>query len=172
MIDTNLMNHLTTDHIQVDPRSGQASARIAIAQLVANNRVGPIFDVAFVYRGKEDDWQLATTRIRKLPNEEDDKLVFEVSLASGATFMMSGTRLTCPTFVINIDPLGAVIYHRDGTVETLIEVGPEPCSDKEISDFKFIPDKHKAAGDEYVKLGIQPRASLNYVLKSITTPLG
>jgi RHS repeat-associated protein len=170
MISTNLMNNLNYEHVQVDPRSGQAAGRISIARLVANNRVGPTFDLDFVHRGAGSGWQLAMTRIRKVANPA--RVQFEITLASGATFMMHGTRMASAAFVVSIDRLGAVIYHRDGTVETFKEVGPEPCFDSAETDFKFVPDKHKAMRDAYVKGGVESTDSLYYVLESISTPLG
>ncbi|WP_421569918.1 RHS repeat-associated core domain-containing protein [Stenotrophomonas sp. PD6] len=173
MSETNLMNHLNDAHIQVDPRSGLATGRISIARLVGNNRVGPTFDVDLVYRGPEEDWHLAMTRIRRTVHQS--KPAFEITLASGATFIMTGTRMTSPTFVINIERLGAVIYHRDGTVESFKEVGPEPSTEKEDSDFKFIPDKYNEQREAYRKRKVDFLDSMDgeeYVLESITTPFG
>ncbi|WP_110970557.1 RHS repeat domain-containing protein [Pseudomonas huaxiensis] len=169
MRDENSMDLRSIEHIQVDPLSGQASGRIFIAKLVANNQVGPEFNVEFIHHRAEEGWRLSLSTIRHVHTASAD---YEVTLANGMAFKMHGNYLATPSFVIKISTLSAVIYYRDGTVETFREVGPSPSFDADYIDYKFLPEKYKEAYDSAVKSQPGMMSDLYFVLESIATPLG
>ncbi|MDU9389145.1 RHS repeat-associated core domain-containing protein [Pseudomonas sp. zfem002] len=166
----NLLNPNTLEHIRIDERTGAASARVPITRLVGNNRLGPAFNVEFVHAG--GGWQLAMTRLRSTPGAVAS--MFELTLADGSTHRIKGTGMVTPMFVIKIERLRATVYHRDGTIEVLKEVGPEPCrADTENIDCKFVSSVGKEMLASLEKRGLANDGSeLYYLPVSITSPLG